>query len=333
MARLAVALILGLAAGAPARAGASVGTAELRADIAVLADDAMEGRGTGTPGGARAEAWVQAAFAGMGLQPGAARGGWRQIVPVRALVGRVPRPGRPLPGPLHPANIVGRVSGRDPRAGAVMLMAHLDHLGFCRAAGDADRICNGANDNASGTAVLLAVARRIASGPRPARSVYFVATTGEEMGRLGSHWLAEHPPLPLRRIVAVLNLDMVAGAGRDAPLAVLGRGRFPALDAAIDASARRLGRRMDPGTHANILEQRQDGWSFASRDVPAAMVNGSLGDMTATKAFFASRYHKPDDDLAHLPPLDGVAQDADLHVALVHTLADPATYPAAPNRN
>lgn len=226
-------------------------------------------------------------------------------------------------------NIVGRLPGNDPAAGALLYLAHWDHLGLCRPEGVPDRICNGAVDNASGVAMMLEVARGlIQSGKRPVRDIWFVATTAEEMGLLGAHALAKAPPVDAAKIAAVLNFDTVAIAPRGVPVAMLGRGQ-PALDAAVDAVSRRMGRRINPSDAANALAQRQDGWAFAQQGIPAAMVGGSL-NMDLLQAYLGQEYHKPGDDLSQPLPLDGVAQDVELHVALGLMLADPKRYRPPP---
>nr|WP_253201040.1 M28 family peptidase [Sphingomonas quercus] len=231
--------------------------------------------------------------------------------------------------PFQTANIVGKVAGSDPAAGAVVLSAHWDHLGAqCRPEGAPDRICNGAVDNASGTAMLIEIARRVAAGPRPRRDVYFLATTSEELGLLGARAFADAPPVPLGRVVANLNIDTAAIAPAGMPVAIMGRGRTPALDTAIDAAIRKAGRQLDSDNEADIMLKRQDGWAFGEKGVPAVMVSGSFSDMNKLMAYLRANYHGPLDDVAHLPPLDGAAEDATLHVALARALADPALYPS-----
>lgn len=301
---------------------AEISAAALRSHIAVLAGDAFEGRRPGTAGGERTEAYLIEAFAGAGLLPGAPGGTWRQPVALTAKEadGRERR--------FESANIVGRIAGSDRADEAVVVTAHWDHLGLCRPAGAPDRICNGAVDNASGVAMLVEIGRRLAAGPVPHRSVYLVATTAEELGLVGARAFARQPPLPLDHIVAALNLDTAAVAGRGAPVGIIGRGLHPAIDAVVDAVSRQAGRRVDADTEANILVKRQDGWALGEAGVPAVMVGGSFSDMARLKAYLAGDYHQPGDDPAHLPSLDGAAEDATLHVALIRALADPARYPA-----
>lgn len=225
------------------------------------------------------------------------------------------------------ANIVGMIPGRTRPNEAVLLSAHWDHIGICRAEGAPDRICNGAADNASGTAILIEVAKVLAKGPAPERSIYFVATTAEEKGLIGADAYASAVAETPLKIVANLNIDTAAIVPTGMPVAMVGRGNHPKIDAIVDATARAIGRKVDTDTEANIMVQRQDGWAFGKRGIPAVMATGSVSDMKRLFAYLDGPYHKPNDDLAHID-LSGAAEDADLHVALARTLADPARYPA-----
>lgn len=117
-------------------------------------------------------------------------------------------------------NIVAAVPGTDLAQELVVLGAHYDHIGVAgrgecvesRREGEADAICNGADDNASGTAMLLELARHF-SAHRPRRTVVFVHFAGEELGLLGSKALAERPPFPLDKVAAMVNLDMIGRLG------------------------------------------------------------------------------------------------------------------------
>ena len=224
-------------------------------------------------------------------------------------------------------NVVGRIQGTERPDEAVLYTAHWDHLGICRRSGVRDRICNGAVDNASGIAVMLETARALAQGPKPGRSILFVATTAEEMGLLGARAFARNPHIPAKAIVAALNLDTVALAARGAPVAIIGRG-MTALDPLIDATARALGRKVDSDTEANAFIARQDGWELTNAGIPAVMVGGAFSDIAPLESFFASRYHGPSDDIYHGIELGGAAEDTALHIALGRILADPARFPA-----
>ena len=227
---------------------------------------------------------------------------------------------------LSSYNVIGKLPGRDPKAGAVMLLGHWDHLGVCRPEGAPHRICNGAVDNASGIAVLIEVAERLAKAPPLDRDVYFVATTGEEIGLLGAKAFAEHPPVPLDRIVAAFNLDTVAVAPAGEPVAIIGRGKTP-IAADVGKVARAVGRQVDADDDANAYIKRQDGWMLLQKGVPTVMANGAFSDSTRLQAFLGGAYHTPDDRLTDDTDLTGAAEDADLHVALARYFADESSYP------
>lgn len=231
-------------------------------------------------------------------------------------------------------NVIGELPGKDHAREAVLFLAHWDHLGLCRPPGVPDRICNGAVDNASGVALLIEAARRLARGPSSRRSFYFVATTAEEIGLIGARVLAADPPVPRKRIVGALNFDTVAIAPAGEPIAVIGRGRT-ALDPFIDAAAHVQNRRIDDSEAANAFITRQDGWELLKAGIPAVMPGGAFSDATRLATFLAGDYHKPTDDLARPIPLDGVAEDGAFDVVLGRMLADPATVPlpsAGPRR-
>jgi len=223
-------------------------------------------------------------------------------------------------------NVVGRLRGGGATGESLLYLAHWDHFGLCRPEGAPDRICNGAVDNASGVAMMIEVAGRLARGPRPPRDILFLATTAEEMGLRGAEYFAAHPTVPIESIVAAINMDTVAIHPAGEPVAVIGRG-LPALDAAIDATVAAMGRRLDTDAEAAPFVQRQDGWRLTQAGVPAIMVGGSFSNMAMLEAFLAGPYHKPEDQLGGRIVLDGAAEDANLLVALGRRLADPAVYP------
>ncbi len=230
-------------------------------------------------------------------------------------------------------NVVGYVPAARPTRESVLMLGHWDHLGECGVAGADDRICNGAVDNASGLAIMTAVAKRVAAGPPPDRNIIFLATTAEERGLLGARaFMAGGLTLPHDGIVAAFNVDSTAIAPRGLPVAIIGRGSSllnnPALIRSIDAVARKLGRRIDRDTDANVMIQRQDGWALLSRGVPTVMVSGSFSDMRLLEAYLAGTYHGPDDELTDALPLGGAAEDADLHVALLRHFASRKQWPA-----
>jgi len=227
-------------------------------------------------------------------------------------------------------NVVGRLRGSGATGESLLYLGHWDHFGLCRPEGEADRICNGAVDNASGIAMLIEIAGRLARQPRPARDILFLATTAEESGLLGAEYFAGHPVVPLASVVAAINLDTVAIHPAGEPVAVIGRGD-PALDAAVDAAVQAMGRRLDADDEADAFVRRQDGWALARAGVPAIMVGGSFANMELLNAFLSGPYHGPEDEVGPGLMLEGAAEDSNLLVALGRRLADPAAYarPAA----
>lgn len=218
-------------------------------------------------------------------------------------------------------NIVAKLPGARPDGKAVLFLGHWDHLGICAPEGEADRICNGAVDNASGIAVLIEVAKRLGKGARPDRDIYFLATTAEEKGLLGARWFADHPVVPLGAITVALNVDTIAISPRGTPVATIGRGK-PAYDAVVREVATKLGRTLDEDGEADAFIQRQDGWALGAKGVTSLMVGGSFSDMKLLEAFLSSDYHSAADNFSDKIPLGGAAEDADLHVALGRAFAD-----------
>jgi hypothetical protein len=194
----------------------------------VLADDRQEGRGVGTAGLSRAGAYVRDGFAHAGLQA---------TFQSFTISPDAPAVLHTTLGGTATRNVVALLPGTSPalRGEVIVIGAHYDHLGFGGfGAMDPDstgRVHNGADDNASGTAALLETARLLARR-HPARTIVFVAFSGEELGTLGSSYFVQHPvPQPVDSIYAMLNMDMV-GRLRGARLLALGATtakEFPAL--------------------------------------------------------------------------------------------------------
>ena len=223
-------------------------------------------------------------------------------------------------------NLIGRLPGRRPEAGAVLFTAHWDHFGTCASPPAEHLICNGTVDNASGVAALTEIARRLAKGPPLERDVYFVATTGEELGLLGAQALAENPPLPLKSIVAAFNIDSVAIAPAGSPVGVVGKGLTP-LDAGIAAVAKQQKRKLSESDAPNQYLRRQDGWALLQHDLPAVLVSTAYGDIARLEKFFDTDYHRPSDVVRPDLELGGAADDVNFYVALARWFGDPRKYP------
>ena len=331
LAVLALALLAGCATPRQPAALAPVGEAELRALMAPLASDSFEGRMAGTAGEERTVAFLVERLRALGVKGGMPGGAFeqrftipaqRQGVPAEADGGGSGQPAfaRALnaAGATSSRNVVGLVRGRKSDGKAVVVMAHWDHLGICRETG-ADRICNGAVDNASGVAAVLALAARVAR-MRLERDVWFVLTGAEEWGLLGAEAFAQSPPVALSAIVAAFNLDTIAVAPAGMPVALVGAPRN-GLEPLVRESAAAMGRAFDGDGEADGFLMRQDGWALARRGVPAVMAGGSFSDVKRLQAFLAGAYHSADDELTPSTDLSGAVDDANLHVELVRRAA------------
>jgi Zn-dependent M28 family amino/carboxypeptidase len=138
-------------------------------------------------------------------------------------------------------NVVGVLKGAKRPEEYVLYTAHWDHLGRCTAAADGDDICNGAVDNATGTAALVALAEGFKKAGAPDRSIVFLAVTAEESGLLGSKYYAENPIYPLSQTVGGVNMDAFSMAGPAKNLTVIGKGKSQ-LDDYLNAAAKAEGR-------------------------------------------------------------------------------------------
>ncbi len=217
-------------------------SARLRADIEYLASDALEGRGTGAAGNDTAAAFVARRYRSLGLR--AMSSGYLQSFTARPSMSA--HTGANAQYPTQ--NVVAYLEGteRALRGQVVVIGAHIDHLG--RSAVSAldpearDAIRNGADDNASGTAAVLELARIFSANP-PRRSVIFANFSGEELGLLGSQYFVEHSPVPIDSVVAMLNFDMV-GRLRGDSLIVYGVATARELPALLDSANTGLGLRV-----------------------------------------------------------------------------------------
>jgi hypothetical protein len=329
---LAAALALAACATVPAQRTAPITEADIRPTIAMLASDQFEGRMAGTPAEARTIAYIADRFRAAGLSSGA-RGPVPYLDPFPIIAKPPGKAVRFAPGPAGQAefgahmarlgsftshNVIGVARGRRPDGKAVLLMAHWDHLGLCAPAA-ADKICNGAVDNASGVAVIIAVAEQVARMHLD-RDVWFVSTGAEEWGLLGSKAFADHPPLPLDHIVAAFNLDTVAVAPAGAKVAMIAPPNSP-LAGLVRDSVKAMGRQFDDDHEADNFLRRQDGWTLAEHGVPMVMAGGSFSDMPSLKRFLAARYHSPADELDSGTDLGGAVEDANLHLEMVRRAA------------
>jgi len=282
-------------------------------------------RSTGAPSALIRDRAVGPAFTAVGIDLAAARltAGQAQarVVDLPITVMTRTRAAESVDAP----NVAALLLGGDPALAAevVVLSAHMDHVGVtgvgrCRAVG-ADSICNGADDNASGTVSVLELAEAFAAlSPRPRRSILFVTVSGEERGLWGSDYFAAHPPVPIGQIVADLNMDMV---GRNWPDTIVAIGRehsdLGTTLARVQAAhpELRMTVRDDPWPNERFY-YRSDHYHFARRGVPILFFfSGTHAD-----------YHRPSD---HPEKIDAEKQ-ARLTRLIFHLALEVANAPLRP---
>lgn len=216
--------------------------------------------------------------------------------------------------PRYTYNAVGVLPGKDTSANAkaILLSAHLDHLGIARPV-NGDSIYNGANDDASGTIAVLELARALASGLTPQRTIYFICYGSEELGGLGSTYFREHTPIPLDRIAANIEFEMI---GNQDPKMPKGKLLFTGWDRSnLGPTLVQHGALLgdDPYPEQHFFE-RSDNYSLALKGVVAHTAAGWGTPPT---------YHKPDDDIAHL--------DFDFMTQAIQSLVEPVRWLANSN--
>lgn len=279
-------------------------------DIRYLSDDRLQGRMTGSPGADSAAAYLARRFEQVGLQPAA--GGWFQSFTVAK---EAPVAQSARVGGLVGRNVIGLLPGHDPnlRNEAVIVGAHYDHLGL-GGFGSLDpdstgKVHNGADDNASGTAMLIQIASRLAQAP-PARTVLFIAFSGEELGLLGSAYYVKQPVYPLTTTSAMINLDMV-GRLRNGRLIVYGTRTAKEFPALLDSL----------NWHSGFdLKAQGDGYgpsdqsSFYAAGRPVLHIFTDLHD----------DYHRTTDDWEKIDP-EGFRRVSNFTVGLVTAIANRPT--------
>ena len=293
----------------------------IRRDVEHLAADALEGRGTGTAGNDSAAAYIARRFESLrlGTLPNGCEGsaavlearcGRKYFQPFIARSAAAAHVG--LPSELPSQNVVAMLRGNDPVLANeyVVLGAHFDHLGRSGATSldpdAAEAIRNGADDNASGTAAVMELARLLSRQPTR-RSVVFVTFSGEELGLLGSQWFVERSPVPIERVVAMLNFDMV-GRLRNNRVIVYGVETAAEMRSLVDSATtgtgldvRGVGDGYGPSDHS----------SFYARGIPVLHFFTDLHE----------DYHRATDD-ADKVSAAGVARVVGLAERVVRTIAD-----------
>jgi Zn-dependent M28 family amino/carboxypeptidase len=233
-------------------------------------------------------------------------------------------------------NVIGLVRGIDPkvRDEYVAYSAHWDHFGIGPVV-NGDSIYNGAVDNASGVASILAIAHAAAEGIKPRRSQLFVFVTAEESGLLGSAYFGEHPTVPASKIVAALNMDVVPVNGRVRDLNVMGDNKS-SLGPALAQLVKSEGIRLSPDAHPEQGHfYRSDHFSFAKAGIPSVSIGGGVDyvgrpagwGLQQAEDYTAHRYHQPSDEYRPDWDLTGAAQLADIVYRFGLSLGNARTVP------
>jgi hypothetical protein len=272
----------------------SITADDLGRNVQYLADDKLEGREAGSPGGRAAGDWLAGQFASLHLRPSGTGGAFLQ------------------PFPPSDRNVLGMVPGGDPQLKdyVVVVGAHYDHVGRRQKDGKVE-IYPGADDNASGTSAVLELARALTllAAP-PKRSVLLACWDGEEKGMLGSkHWLA-HPTVPLDHVVTVVNVDMIGYLRSD---------RLMVLGWRTGCGFRRLLSEQNCGPDGGnlllefpwTLTANADHFAFYERGLPVFMLHTGMHE----------NYHKPSDEARRINR-EGMQRVTRLLFAAVYELAN-----------
>ena len=232
-------------------------------------------------------------------------------------------------------NVIGMLPGTEAPEEYVLHTAHWDHLGRCKPADDGDDICNGAVDNATGTAALVALAEAHAKAGPTRRTLVFLAVTAEESGLLGAYYYASNPVFPLDQTVGGINMDAFQVAGPAKDVTVVGPGKSQ-LDAFLDAALESEGRVATPNPKPEAgYYYRSDHFAFAKEGVPMLYIDGGEdlveGGTEAGAAVAAdyteNRYHGPKDEFNEDWDWSGVMADLQLFYRIGRMMAMSTSWP------
>jgi hypothetical protein len=262
---------------------------EVHADMNFLADDALDGRGSGTRDEHIAALFAAAQFQELGLEPGGENGTYIQraklpdSLPPRmeqhlSKFEKTPR--------TETWNAIGVLRGSSSLNEVILLTAHLDHLGVL-AEKKGDAIYNGADDDASGTTAVLALAHLLATGQRPKRTIVFALFGSEEIGGYGNRAFLEHPPVPLTQIVANLEFEMIGRPDHAVPEGTLWLTGFDRSNLGPELARHGAHLVNDPHPKERFF-QRSDNYALAQRGIIAHTVS-SFG--------LHHDYHQPSDEI------------------------------------
>jgi hypothetical protein len=336
----------------PAIAQKPTSAADVHRILSVLAADSMEGRATGTPGAQRAARYIAGVLQRLGIEALGDSAFYQRVPITRDTVMVLPwkqvrdpndttkviavqdssatRQPRvrlrlrdrvadldtvPVVRRRADVNVLGIIRGSDPTLAHehILVGAHFDHLGIGRTI-NGDSVYNGADDDASGVAAVLEIARLLSAGPRPARTIVLAITTGEEDGLLGINWYIAHPPIPVEQMVAGLMIELIARpdslAGGAGKTWLTGFERSTVGDS---LAAKGIAVVADPRPSQNFF-YRADNFAFARRGIVAH---------TLSSFSLHSDYHQPTDDIGRVD-FEHMAAVINQAAKAVRTLADGA---------
>ncbi|MCU7963268.1 M28 family metallopeptidase [Shewanella sp. SW32] len=235
-------------------------------------------------------------------------------------------------------NVVATLPGSTQADEQILYTAHWDHIGKDETKAG-DQIYNGAMDNASGTAGILEIARQLADNAKQghglARSVTFIATTGEEQGLLGSRYYATNPLYPIDKTVAVLNLDSTNIYGKTRDFTIVGKGKSELETYLIDAAKQQNRIAMGEKNPASGGFFRSDHFSFAKLGVPAVFAGGGSDPVDEATAAYKTQmqatmkgcYHNVCDEYREDWDLSGALQDLQIYYQVTRTLGNSKDWP------
>ncbi|MBC3765886.1 M28 family peptidase [Neptunicella marina] len=233
-------------------------------------------------------------------------------------------------------NVAAVLTGSDPelRKEFVVYSAHSDHIGIAKTV-KKDKINNGAMDNATGTAMLIETARLMSQGPAPKRSVLFLAVTGEEKGLLGADYYAHNPTVPIKNIVADVNLDMPVLTYEFSDIIAFGANHSD-LNDTVSQAAKNAGLTLSPDPMPEqAIFTRSDHYAFVKQGVPSVFVipgwtstdpNVDGGKMF--NEFLHTNYHKPSDDMSQDFNWNAAKKFAEVNLEIGTTIANQTKRPA-----
>lgn len=265
---------------------ASRGAAEIRGAMEFLASDAMQGRGSGSHDELLAATYLASQLRQIGIEPLGDNGGYIQNVSGEF---NFYREGKKQ---WNTRNVIGVLHGSDPKLKdeVLLLTAHMDHLGTGNAV-NGDNIYNGADDDASGCVAVLQLARALAEKKEaPKRTVLFVFFGSEETGGQGNGYFLQHPPFPLKNIVANLEFEMIGRADAAVKPDELWLTGYELSNLGPELAKHGAKLVADPHPQQHFF-QRSDNYALARQGVVAQTVS-SFG--------LHADYHRPSDDVAHL---------------------------------